>query len=1364
MNRKKVTSGGKIGFCGLSLSILFHFLTLTCSAQNKQWQEITTLDGLSHGIVFGIIQTKDGYIWVSTLEGLNRYDGYNFKVYTPDPQKPFSLQQLQTEGLFEDSKGRLWTCTHDRGLHLLDRKTNKFYHCKINDANSKETTSFAGYRIIEDKNGNLWLASNRGMVFQVILPKNWKNGYPENEDFSTEIQLKSYFVSKTKEDLKHILFDRDNDLWVAGNEHLFLLKYPDYQAKEVVLDENPLKEGTEFTGFFLDKNQKIWVSRARSGLFEISKNTTQPITFRKISHAFHSAQNPKMWLNDQGVCLLKSPIDNNMWKVDCRNLEKTNPAETEPIFFTKSNSIRKFYETSDGVFFIADGISIKKFDIRAKPFRHFLSETNITKVFQDRMRRIFYNSNETTFLFDPEKNTSSQAFPEKWKTSLLQTPNGDIWAVGKAMDEKGIFLFHYNEDLHFIAKHVILTGFNEETLPLAADGENNILIATPFGNLVKFNLKTNQQKIIEFRQIMPPLNESHTGRPNVVFQDIEGTIWLGGQDGVIEIKEKKGASGPELKRHFNQPNDPESLQGNFVSSVIDDPYQPKRYLWVGVKGWGLQRLDKKTGKFRHFTTKNGFINNTVNGILQDAGKHFWISTNRGVVRFNPKTFGSRNFTREEGLQGEIFNMLAYHQAPDGTLLMSGANGLNTFKPTAIHENKEQPNVKIAGIEVNNQLIEANDETGILNENIEYLKELVLNHDQNTLKINFAIMTFSNPNRNRFRYQLEGYDNDWVETGNNHSASYVQMPAGDYTFRLFGTSEGDVWNAQPLVLRITVCSPWYRTWWAYAVYALLLSYIAYRLYLNQINRVKLKEQLAFNQKEAERLAELDQLKTNFFANISHEFRTPLTLILPPIEQLKTKNPKDEIFQIIHRNANRLLELINQLLDLSKLEAGQLKTEVQEVNLSTYFRTLTSSFNSLAESKEITFRFSQNREEIYGMIDKDKVEKIATNLISNALKFTEKGKKVEVDIVYSPEDKGIFIRVHDEGIGISKDKLEKIFNRFYQIDDSKNRRYEGTGIGLALVKELVDVLKGQIKVTSEDGIGTTFSVDFPVEYVADRLNEEVTLPAEIPMAAPPLPALTLPSVARPAPNPENILLIVDDNADIRYYIRSIFENEYQIIEAANGKEGVLKATETIPNLIISDLMMPEMDGFEFCKVLKSDEKTSHIPIIMLTAKANIESRIEGFELGADDYLIKPFNPAEIQVRVRNLVQKLEKLRAYFTGRPGEPKPTELKVSSKEEVFLVKVKEVMEKRLSESAFGAEEFAKEINMSQSQFLRKLKALTNQTINVYIREYRLQRAAELLSNKSATVSETAFKVGFESLSYFSKVFQEKYGKLPSDY
>ncbi|MFN8354783.1 MAG: ATP-binding protein [Spirosomataceae bacterium] len=555
-------------------------------------------------------------------------------------------------------------------------------------------------------------------------------------------------------------------------------------------------------------------------------------------------------------------------------------------------------------------------------------------------------------------------------------------------------------------------------------------------------------------------------------------------------------------------------------------------------------------------------------------------------------------------------------------------------------------------------------------------------------------------------------------------------------------------------------------WIVVVSLLLLLVLigGYFLYYRQrIRKDELTRQLSFEHKEAERLAEIDTLKTRFFANISHEFRTPLTLILSPLKDLRKEFPQRDIFHLMQQNAERLLSLINQLLDLSKLEAGKMETQVQKGDLPPFLKYIFASFESLAQDRNMLFQYRQSQEHQMAYFDADKLEKIVTNLLSNAFKFTPENGRVEVHANYTEQQ--LVLKVQDWGIGIEADRLPHIFDRFYQGDDSNIRNYEGTGIGLALVKELVEVLKGSIAVESQVGKGTTFSVQLPIDeqsWPQSLLGSDVVVAKSSLSAS--LPVLLSNNVQSNSELP--ILLIVEDNADLRRYVRGQFETEYQILEAKDGQEGLEMARELIPDLVICDLMMPRLDGFGFCKALKTDMRTSHIPVIMLTAKATLEDRLDGLALGADDYLAKPFNTNELQIRVRNLISIRETLRQkYNSGQSLIPIVDDApKVLTPNDEFLRKVGQIIDQHILNPTFEVETLAELLMMSSSQLRRKLKALTNQTVIEFIRNYRLDKAAVLLKDKKGNVSEVAFQVGFESLSYFAKVFLERFGKTPSEW
>jgi len=917
------------------------------------------------------------------------------------------------------------------------------------------------------------------------------------------------------------------------------------------------------------------------------------------------------------------------------------------------------------------------------------------------------------------------------------------------------------------------------------DSSGTIWIGAINGKLLRFDPQTEQFQVIDYGRVFPSIGakiEVYALQP-----DADGTLWIGTQQGLVRVRSLHRKPTFTLFRNLIQ--DRQSLSEDFVLSLCPDPDQPQRYLWVGTKGGGLDRLDKQTGRFDHYTEAQGLPNKVVYGILADNARNLWMSTNRGLAQFNPRTGKFRTYTKNDGLQDDEFNNQSYAKAPSGELLFGGINGLTIFNPSEIVAgNQQPPKVALVGLKVNNKPVVVGGPEPILLQGIEFTDELELSHDQNLITLEFGVMDHTNPKTNRYRYRLNGIDNDWVEAGTNRFANYAQLPDGNFLLEMMGSVDGEHWS-KPVSLHIRVHPPVYRSWWAYLLYLAVLGVGIWQLYRFQKQRLLLQQQVVFEHKEANRLAELDSIKTQFFTNISHEFRTPLTLILGPLPELKRRFPAESILDMMERNGQRLLTLINQLLDLSKLEARELAEEAEPGNMAAFFQTLASSFNSLADSRTIHFSFEQDKETVWASFDRDKLEKIVTNLLSNAFKFTPNGNKVRMTVTYQTGGSIDLaqITIEDTGIGIPAANLPKIFDRFYQrsadaVDGRANRAYEGTGIGLALVHELVKVLGGTIAVASTEGAGTTFTVHLPLALVTEiksqpdsgislaqpnqeRTNQAVLQKTDVGPGS----VFAVADKSSPPVATENVLLIIDDNADIRAYVRSVFEADYQIIEAEDGQEGLEKATATTPNLVICDLMMPRLDGFGFCRALKTQEATSHIPVVMLTAKATLEDRIEGFELGADEYLTKPFNADEIRVRVRNLLDKQERLRQYFGKQPVSAPIVSVAsegvpMLSREAVFLQKTRQVVAQHYADSHFGVEPFAEAMNLSPSQLLRKLKALTGLTVVEFLRQYRLERAASLLASRAGTVSEVAWLVGFENLSYFAKVFQEQYGVVPSEY
>ncbi|MFK7807696.1 MAG: ATP-binding protein, partial [Saprospiraceae bacterium] len=884
-----------------------------------------------------------------------------------------------------------------------------------------------------------------------------------------------------------------------------------------------------------------------------------------------------------------------------------------------------------------------------------------------------------------------------------------------------------------------------------------------------------------------------------LFEDKNSILWVGSEKGFIKVKRQdKPNNDLQKTKYQNIAGDLSSLSYNHVSCFLDDPYQPDRFLWVCTKGGGLNRLDKKTGTFIHLTKKDGLPDDVVYGLLADEEGNLWGSTNKGLFcmsqnretrKDNEPVYRFRNFSKADGLQENEFNTGAYTKMPDGKLAFGGINGYNVFDPKEILTEAYEPPTYITNILLNNKSVVPHDETGILKNTIETTREITLSHLDNILTLEFATLDFNAPDRNKHRYQLVGADDTWVEAGNQRSATFLNLPADDYTFRVQGSNSQGIWSDHIAELRIHVLPPWWKTSWAYLLYGIIATAVAGLAFQFSIKRAKLKQQLAFEKQESDRVRELDTLKTQLFTNLTHEFRTPLTIIIGMAQQV-VENPKEHFndgMNMIINNGQNLLGLVNKMLSLSKLESGKMTLSMVQGDVVLYLRTIVESFRSFAAKKEIQIHFLPEVDFVQMDFDKEKLQQIVSNLISNAFKFTPDGGHIY--FVIKKERELLNIKVKDTGRGIPEAQLDKIFNRFYQTDNSSTRQFEGTGIGLALCKDLVTLMEGEISVQSPPmGLrqGSEFSVTLPIRQEA-ILDEKVETPVYINKLAPAIAAAenrisstetkiktkinssNLSAGARQAGNASTeqpLILLVEDNPDVVAYIASCL-SDYRLAVAENGKEGVEMATEMIPDLIVSDVMMPVMDGFELCKNIKSDDRTNHIPVIMLTARADMDSKIEGLELGANAYLPKPFEKQELLLSIKNLFALREKLRQHYQSLVGLPLSNEVKTVEApvvEDPFVLKVRATIEDHLNDFNFTVEQLAKELHLSHSQLGRKLDALTGFSPNRFIRHIRLQKAKELLQNPELSITAVAYDCGFSDPSYFTRVFKKEVGKTPVEW
>jgi signal transduction histidine kinase/AraC-like DNA-binding protein len=909
---------------------------------------------------------------------------------------------------------------------------------------------------------------------------------------------------------------------------------------------------------------------------------------------------------------------------------------------------------------------------------------------------------------------------------------------------------------------------------LHIDRAGNFWIGTIGGGLNKLILNENEKIPPVFLHYKHTPNDPHSIGGNnvlVIYEDEDEFLWVG-TDGLDKFDKRN----EKFFRYQHDPSNPNSLSNNLVSTI----YQDKNgVLWIGTEGGGLNKLvpgdnEESPPTFIHYQEIDGLANDIIYGILEDNHHNLWLNTKNGLSKFNPDEVDDKgivlpsafkNYYVQDGFQDNEF-MASYFKNSRGEMFFGGINGFNAFYPDSLKENLTIPAVVITDFKVLNEDYK-------LDTSITEINQIVLSYNENFLSFDFAVLDYTVPEKNNYAYKLDGLDNDWNYVDNRNFAHYTNLSSGEYVFMVKGSNNDGVWNEEGVSIKIIILPPWWKTWWAYLSYAIFFIFALFWIRRYEMNRISYKNQGKIDKAVLKEKEETEKIKSRFFANISHEFRTPLTLIFGPAKDImdKTNDLKTkENAGIINRNAGRLYGLVNQLLDLSKLEAGRMTLETSEQNIISLLKGLVLSFTSLAERKRITLKFNTIEENLNVYIDKEKIVRIVNNLLSNAFKFTPEGGRI--DFTVGKMIKELELRISDSGIGIPKERIDNIFDRFYQVDGSHSRESEGSGLGLALTKELVELHKGKIKVESTEGEGSTFTILLPLgkehlkpnEIVQKEIREETTktieeedLNPEIEKSKGKADIDVLLETGKP------ILLIVEDNLDVRNYIVSHLEDDYGIQEAIDGEDGFTKSIEQIPDLIVSDVMMPKMDGFQFCAKIKTDERTSHIPVILLTAKASGESKIEGLETGADDYIMKPFDAKELKVRIKNLIDQRKKLREHFL-QEGIFNLDNKNIISVDKKFLEKAVKIINEHLSDSLFGVESFASKIALSRVTLHKKLIALIGEPPGNLIKRIRLSKAAKLIENKTGNISEIALEVGFNNPAYFSECFKKQFGVTPSQY
>jgi signal transduction histidine kinase/ligand-binding sensor domain-containing protein/CheY-like chemotaxis protein/AraC-like DNA-binding protein len=1362
----------------LSLIILILPLTLWSQKPELRFQHINTDNGLSHGFVRAVLQDSEGYAWFATPNGLNRFDGYDMVVYKNDPQNQYSLSSSNILMLFEDSRKNLWIGTSE-GINLYVRAENRFVRFP-------ETADGFINSIIEDSEHNLWVSA-RTALYQ-YQPSHHK--FTKYELHGVDLNITCLF-----EDSQHnfwlgmlnyvALLDRDKhevtlldtlqmanvgciyedskkNLWF-GSKGLGILKWETsgHQVKRYRRLMNNKQDIPSDVVLAINEDDlgNVWIGTENAGL----------IIYDPASDSFHQhLNNPsnEESLSFNSVYAIHFDHHKNTWLGTFKGVELLKQNKFNHIsadYFNKnglpSNNILSFCEDHTGDLWIGtDGGGLVSYDRstgRCKNFRHDANDP------------LSLGSNAVTYIYE-----------DRQKNLWVGTWGGGLNLMNRRTGKFKRFMPDYGN------KNTIE---NENIIHIYEDRRDNLWIGTGSGiNLL-------DRKDFSFTHFSF-LNTMMSSFPGDVLEDHRGNLWVGASDGLCIFNRDTKA----IKTFVQNEKDSASLSNNVVHTLYEDR---KGNLWIGTLR-GLNVLNRSNNTFKSFLEKDGLPSESIYGIVEDAEGFLWLSTSNGISKFDPVNKVFKNYNVDDGLQGNEFKLNAFYRLKNGEILFGGGNGFNIFDPSAIEDNFIVPPVIITDFRIFNKPVSVDSLDSPLKKHISQTTELVLSHKHDVISFDFAALSFLSPENNQYAYKLEGFEEDWNYVGNKREATYTSLDPGEYVFKVKASNNDGVWNESGTSLKIIITPPFWQTWWfriiAVAVITLVIHLVIrlrVRRYKNQkrvleeivnhktreiINKndalEKTNHELSKQKEEilvmSRQVKEADARKLNFFANISHEFRTPLTLILGPTTNLIQKtlsNPQlsDELM-VINRNANRLLFLVNELMDFHKLDNDQMKIQVMKTDLIGFFSEVVYSFEEIAHLKDIELSFLPNGAHFMTWFDHQKLEIILYNLISNAFKFTPAGGKITLKLFINTDPAEMEIVVEDDGIGIEEEKLTYIFNRYYQVD-APNAQYHGTGIGLAHTKELIELMDGKIKVFSRPGKGTAFIINLPlIDEERVRNNGKIVEfnPDQVKVNKGLLTALQ-PMERRDAINSKSHqsceVLIIDDNEDIRAFVGACLAEKFIVMEASCGESGFVIAKEKLPRLIVCDLMMPGMNGMEFCRQIKNTLATSHIPVVLLTAKTNTTSQIEGFEIGADDYITKPFTKELLICRIDNLIRSREKLRQIFKSKI-DIQPKEISVTSADENFLLNALDIIERHISDPEFDTNKFVAALGISRSVVHRKLKDLTDLSTAEFIKTTRLKRASQLLKEKKHRISDICYMVGFTDPHYFGKSFKLLYGVSPTHY
>jgi len=1336
--------------------------------------------GLSHNQVNCFFKDRQGFVWVGTADGLNRFDGYSFKIFKHDPADSTTISDHNINAIFEDPEGYLWINTR-KGYNIYDPSTESM------DRNPGKAAKRLGLkdtdfsRIIKTKSGDYWISHNKLGLLKYVTSRKLllKIKYrPQTDSLDVGKRLPSIVSDFNEDDRGNLWVVYDDGFLVRMDVSTFKVNYKSTLLKNknlgrslnhrVLVDQDGepwvyvIKALFGVFYFDLKKNALVTANTATTG-FKLSNN---------IVSAIVSGPDGRLWVGTDhgGINILdkhKKEVSNLLYN------------ENDPRTISQ-NSILTLYKDATGMIwagtFKKGFCNYHKNIFKFSLFHHLPSSPeslpfdDVNVFAEDRKGNVWVGSNGGGLIYYDRKDNSYRQYKNipgdqsslsnNVIVSLFLDKSEVLW-IGTYFG--GLNSFDGKTFNRYLNRPTDSTSLIDDRVwEIYEDSQNRLWVGTLGNGLDLFDRKSKV-----FRHHRPyATNSVRSDYISALIEDQEGTLWVGTANGIDVLK--RGSV--QFVHYMHIAGNPKSLSSDAVTSLARDSLGN---IWIGTSE-GLNMYDRNNNAFISYYSRDGLPDNSVLTIVVDNRQNLWLGTPKGLVHFKitkrsgtvPTAFEVQTYNEVDGLQGRGFNENAALRLGSGELLFGGANGFTVFSPEKISEAPVNTKVVLTDFQIFNRNIRPGERLNgerVLARSISLTDKVVLQYSQNVFTIEFAALNFLHADKNHYLYTMEGFNDQWFEADNNtRKVTYTNLDPGTYFFKVKMKS-GEASTER--TLEVEILPPFWWTYWAYLLYFLLAigALLGARWIL--VERERMNFRLEQERREAQQLHELDLMKIKFFTNVSHEFRTPLTLMLTPLENLLKSIQADHSvhkqLSLVHRNAKRLFNLVTQLLDFKKLEVEQADFRPEKGEIVQFVREIAHTFSDLSERKHIRYTFASEVESRYADFDQDKLSRIMYNLLSNAFKFTPEGGQVTVrtQVVSQNGKENFEIRVADSGIGIPQEALSKVFDRFYQHPLPDHVVNQGSGIGLSITSEFVKMHQGSIVAESVEEQGSTFIVTLPLS-----VNSSQSVVVDISEAVPASDRVEdIELLKGNSGKNKPVLLLVEDNDEFRDYLKEVLGKDYQILEAANGKAGLEITLESIPDLIVSDVMMPEMDGIELCRIIKTDNRISHIPVILLTARAEEEQQLQGYQTGADAYVTKPFRLDILQIRIINLIRQRDLFQQQFQ-KHIEIRPSEMVIRSLDEQFINKALKVVEENLANAEYTVEELSAELSMSRMYLYKKLLSLTGKTPVEFIRTIRMKRASSLLEKSQLTVAEIAYQVGFNNPKYFAKFFKEEYKMLPTEY